>query len=137
MNAAPATVPSAPVSGPGAPDRVRLTGITARGRHGVFDFEREQGQTFVVDVSCSLDLSAAAATDDLSATLDYGNLAAAIAADIEGEPVNLIEALADRVVQTCLRTAAVRDVEVTVHKPEAPVPVPVADIAVTLVRSRG
>ena len=137
MNAAATAAPGGPASRPETLDRVRLTGITARGRHGVFDVERERGQTFVVDVSCSLDLTAAAANDDLSATVDYGNLAAAIAADIEGEPVNLIEALADRVAQTCLRTAAVRDVEVTVHKPEAPMPVRVADIAVTLVRSRG
>jgi dihydroneopterin aldolase len=117
-------------------DRVSLRGVTARGRHGVFDFEREQGQTFVVDVSCRLDLRAAARTDDLTETLDYGRLAAAIAADIEGEPLNLIEALADRVAQTCLRTPAVTEVEVTVHKPEAPMPVDVSDVAVTLVRSR-
>lgn len=117
-------------------DRVTLTGVTARGRHGVYAFEREQGQTFVVDVSCTLDLADAARTDDLTRTVDYGTLASAIAADIEGEPLNLIEALADRVAQTCLRTPAVRDVEVTVHKPEAPMPVGVADVAVTLVRSR-
>ena len=117
-------------------DRVSLRGVTARGRHGVFDFEREQGQTFVVDVSCRLDLAAAARTDDLTETLDYGRLAAAIAADIEGEPLNLIEALADRVARTCLRTPAVAEVEVTVHKPEAPMPVDVSDVAVTLVRSR-
>jgi dihydroneopterin aldolase len=117
-------------------DRVSLRGVTARGRHGVFDFEREQGQTFVVDVCCHLDLAAAARTDDLTETLDYGRLAAAIVADIEGEPLNLIEALADRVAQTCLRTPAVGEVEVTVHKPEAPMPVHVSDVAVTLVRSR-
>ena len=117
-------------------DQIALRGLVGFGRHGVFDFEREQGQTFVVDVSCRLDLSAAARTDDLTETLDYGRLAAAIVADIEGEPLNLIEALADRVAQTCLRTPAVAEVEVTVHKPEAPMPVDVSDVAVTLVRSR-
>lgn len=136
MSAQPGTTRDDQGSGATVRDRVRLTGITGRGRHGVFDVEREQGQTFVVDVNCTLDLSAAAMTDDLTQTLDYGNLAAAIVADIEGEPVNLIETLAERVARTCLQTPAVRDVEVTVHKPEAPMPVRVADVAVTLVRSR-
>lgn len=137
MSALPGTARDEPASGATVRDRVWLSGITARGRHGVFDVEREQGQTFVVDVNCTLDLSVAAKTDDLTQTLDYGSLAAAIAADVEGEPVNLIETLADRIARTCLQTAAVRDVEVTVHKPEAPMPVRVADVAVTLVRSRG
>lgn len=117
-------------------DRVTLTGITAVGRHGVLDFEREQGQPFVVDVTCWLDLAPAAGHDDLALTVDYGTLAQAIAADIEGDPLNLIEALADRIAVTCLRTRSVRSVEVTVHKPQAPVPVEFADVAVTLTRSR-
>lgn len=117
-------------------DTVTLTGVTARGRHGVFAVEREQGQTFVVDVTCGLVGSGAAQTDDLARTVDYGTLASAIVADVEGEPLNLIEALAERVAQTCLRAPAVRDVQVTVHKPEAPIPVPFTDVTVTLVRSR-
>ena len=106
------------------------------GRHGVFAFEREQGQRFVVDVTCRLDLARAASTDDLTATIDYGHLAEAIVADIEGDPLNLIEALAGRIAATCLTPVAVQSVEVTVHKPEAPMPVEVADVAVTLTRSK-
>ncbi len=136
MNGAAATARGESTGEPAVRDRVRLTGLTARGRHGVFDVEREQGQTFVVDVDCALDLSTAASTDDLSDTVDYGRLAAAIAADIEGEPLKLLEALADRVARTCLQAAAVTTVEVTVHKPEAPMPVHVEDVAVTLVRRR-
>jgi dihydroneopterin aldolase len=117
-------------------DRVALRGLTGFGRHGVFDFEREQGQHFVVDVVCSLDLAPAAASDDLEHTVDYAALARDVVADIEGEPLDLIEALADRVARTCLRRAGVQSVEVTVHKPEAPMPVTVADVAVTLTRSR-
>ena len=119
-----------------ARDRVALRGLSGFGRHGVFDFEREQGQRFVVDVVCSLDLGAAAASDDLQHTVDYGALGADVVADIEGEPLNLIEALADRIAATCLRRPAVESVEVTVHKPEAPMPVTVADVAVTLTRSK-
>jgi dihydroneopterin aldolase len=115
---------------------VALRGLSGFGRHGVFDFEREQGQRFVADVVCSLDLGLAAASDDLQHTVDYGALAADVVADIEGEPLNLIEALADRIATTCLRRPAVESVEVTVHKPEAPMPVTVADVAVTLTRSK-
>jgi 7,8-dihydroneopterin aldolase/epimerase/oxygenase len=120
----------------GGSDRIRLTGIAAYGHHGVYDSERRQGQRFVVDVSCSLDLSSAATTDDLGKTIDYGALAQAVAADVERDPLNLIEALADRIALTCLRYEAVQCVEVTVHKPQAPMPVDVADVAVTLTRSR-
>jgi dihydroneopterin aldolase len=115
---------------------VALRGITGFGRHGVFAFEREQGQHFVVDVVCALDLDRAAATDDLAWTVDYGELARAVVADIEGPPLDLIEALADRIAQTCLRSSLVEAVEVTVHKPEAPMPVTVADVSVTLTRSK-
>ena len=119
-----------------ARDRVVLTGIRAWGRHGVLGFERAQGQHFVVDVSLALDLAPASTTDDLTRTVDYGTLAEAVVADVQGEPLNLIEALAERVAQTCLRRPGVAEVEVTVHKPEAPIPVAFTDVAVTLTRSR-
>ena len=115
-------------------DRISLTGITAFGHHGVHSFERQQGQQFVVDISCTL--SGAATTDDLEQTIDYGTLAQAVAADIERDPLNLIEALAGRIALTCLRYDAIQCVEVTVHKPQAPMPVDVADVAVTLTRSK-
>jgi 7,8-dihydroneopterin aldolase/epimerase/oxygenase len=134
--AANAVVDAERRSAEGGGDRISLTGITAFGRHGVFDFERDQGQRFVVDVSCALDLAPAASADDLTQTIDYGALAQAVAADVERDPLNLIEALADRIALTCLRYEAVQSVEVTVHKPQAPMPVDVADVAVTLTRSR-
>lgn len=116
-------------------DRVALRGVAGFGHHGVFPEERRDGQRFVVDVTCTLDLSEAAATDDLARTVDYGLLAQAIVADIEGEPLDLIESLAGRIAATCLAAGPVTEVEVTVHKPEAPMPVEVADVAVTLTRS--
>ena len=117
-------------------DRISLTGITAYGYHGVFPTERQQGQSFVVDLSCELDLSAAATDDDLGQTIDYGQLAQAVVSDVERDPLNLIEALAERIARTCLGYPAVQRVAVTVHKPQAPMPVPVADVAVSLTRSR-
>lgn len=117
-------------------DQVVLTGIVGRGHHGVYDFEREQGQDFVVDVACSIDLSPAAQSDDLANTIDYAELATAVVADIEREPLNLIEALAARIAGTCLRLERVTEVTVTIHKPQAPMPVRVGDVAVTLTRSK-
>lgn len=132
--------PAAPVETaedrPLARDSVALRGVAARGHHGVLDFERVQGQRFVVDVVCAVDLSTAAATDDLGATVNYGTLAEAIVADIEGAPLNLIEALAERIAQTCLSVSLVESVVVTVHKPDAPISVEFADVTVTLTRSR-
>ena len=121
---------------PGRFDRIILTGITGYGHHGVFPEERQQGQPFVVDLSCELDLAAAGSDDDLDRTVDYGSLAQAVVADVERDPLNLIEALAERIARTCLEFTAVQRVEVTVHKPQAPMPVPVADVAVSLTRSR-
>jgi dihydroneopterin aldolase len=116
--------------------RIALRGLRARGHHGVFDFEREQGQDFVVDVLLELDLAKAAATDDVADTVHYGELAERLVAVITGEPVNLIETLADRLLAVCLADERVAVAEVTVHKPQAPIPHDFADVAVTLRRGR-
>ena len=117
-------------------DRITLTGVRVRAHHGVFDFEREQGQEFVIDVSVAVDLAAAASVDDLDRTVHYGELAEAVVAAVERDPVDLIETVAERVAAVALGYPAVEEVEVTVHKPEAPISVPFADVAVTVVRGR-
>jgi dihydroneopterin aldolase len=115
---------------------IRLSGLTVRGHHGVFAFEREQGQDFVVDVVLELDLARAAASDDVTDTVHYGELAEALVAVVAGEPVDLIETLADRLVTVCLADARVTAATVTVHKPQAPIPHDFADVAVTLRREQ-
>ncbi|MEV5569629.1 dihydroneopterin aldolase [Spirillospora sp. NPDC052269] len=117
-------------------DRIELSGLRARGRHGCLPAERELGQEFVVDVSLGLDTRPAAEGDDLSRTVDYGSLASRLVAVVEGEPVNLIETLADRLAKICLEDPHVAEADVTVHKPAAPVPHPFADVAVRIRRSR-
>lgn len=116
-------------------DHIRLTGIEGFGHHGVLPEERRDGQKFIVDVTLWLDLTPAAATDDLHDTVNYAEIAQMVVAEIEGEPVNLIESLAERIADKCVNTRKVRNVEVTVHKPSAPIPVPFADVAVTIQRS--
>jgi dihydroneopterin aldolase len=117
-------------------DRIVLRGLRAIGHHGVYAEERASGQPFVVDVVLEVDTSAAATSDDVADTVHYGALAARVVAVVEGEPVNLIEVLAQRIADVCLSDDRVDAVEVTVHKPEAPVGVPFDDVAVSILRRR-
>ena len=117
-------------------DRISLTGITGHGRHGVYEHEREHGQRYVVDLELRIDALPAGHTDELRDTVDYGAVARRAVEIIEGEPVRLIETLAQRIADAVLTHERVEAVEVTVHKPHAPVAVPLDDIAVTIERSR-
>ena len=118
-------------------DRIAIRGLRARGRHGVFDFERHEGQEFVVDVVLGVGTRPAARTDSLTDTVDYGELSSRLVDVIEGEPVNLIETLAQRLADVCLTDPRVVAVDVTVHKPEAPIQHRFDDVSVTISRRRG
>ena len=117
-------------------DVIALTGLRVRGFHGVFDHERRDGQEFVVDAALEVDTSPAAASDDLADTVDYGDLAQRLAGVIAGEPVDLLETLVARLADECLADPRVRAATVTVHKPQAPIPLAFADVAVTIRRER-
>ncbi|WP_460460295.1 dihydroneopterin aldolase [Angustibacter peucedani] len=117
-------------------DRVALQGLRARGRHGVLGHEKALGQVFVVDVVLHLDTRPAAADDDLTRTVHYGELAEQVVAVVAGEPVELVETLAQRVADVALAYELVEAVDVTVHKPSAPVEVPFDDVVVAVRRWR-
>jgi dihydroneopterin aldolase len=117
-------------------DKITLSGVTAVGHHGVFDFERRDGQPFVVDAVLHLDFAAAAASDDVADTAHYGEVAARIREWITGEPVNLIEALAARMADDLLKEFALTAVDITVHKPKAPIAVDFGDVSVSVYRER-
>lgn len=117
-------------------DLIRLTGVRARGRHGVFEHERRDGQDFVVDVAMRVDLSRAGATDELRHTVHYGEVAADVVAVVEGEPRDLIETVAEQIAGRVLTRPLVEAVEVTVHKPQAPVGVPFGDVEVVVRRTK-
>jgi dihydroneopterin aldolase len=117
-------------------DQLKLTGVRAKGYHGVFDFERAHGQEFVIDVVVDIDAAAPSKDDDLESTVHYGILAEQIVRDVETEPVDLIETLAERIARTVLSFPAAIRTRVTVHKPGAPITVPFTDVSITIERGR-
>ena len=119
-----------------ARDHISLTGLRVQAHHGVFDFERENGQPFVADVTVWVDFAAAAAGDELAATIHYGELAEEVVAAVAHDPVDLIESVAERIATTVLARPAAQRVQVTLHKPDAPITVPFDDVSVTITRER-
>lgn len=117
-------------------DELSVLGIECWGHHGVFDHERRDGQRFLVDLTLGVDTTPAAASDDLHDTVDYGSLVGDVVAVVQGEPVDLIETLAQRIADTCLLDPRVEWTRVTVHKPDAPIPTPFADVQLTITRHR-
>jgi dihydroneopterin aldolase len=118
-------------------DKIKVTGIEGLGYHGLYDSEREIGQPFVVDVELELDLEAAGKTDEIDYTVDYNDIAQLIYNEIIGPPMKLLETLGERVCEKIFTAyPAVQEIEVTVHKPRAPISVPFGDVSITLKRER-
>lgn len=117
-------------------DRIAIRGLRVFAHHGVLDSERTGGQNFLIDVTVHLDTREAAASDDLTRTLDYGDLALAVHQRVSEERWNLIERVAQRVAELALENPAAERVEVTVRKPEAPIPLQFDEVSVSITRSR-
>ena len=118
-------------------DELSVTGIECFAHHGVFDFERREGQVFVVDLVLGIDTRLAAASDDLVDTVNYGTLVADVKAAVERDPVDLIETVAQRIADVCLLDTRVEWARVTLHKPDAPIDATYSDVALTITRTRG
>jgi len=117
-------------------DQLRLTGLSFTGYHGVFDYEKRDGQRFVIDLVIDLDIDQAASSDELAHTLNYADLAKRVAKLVTGEPVDLIETLAHRILQVVWDYPQPTGASVTVHKPDAPIGHQVDDVSITLTRNR-
>ena len=118
-------------------DRIELRGLRVRGHHGVFEHEKRDGQDFLVDVVLWTDFTAAAASDDLADTVDYGALALFARDVVAGPACDLVETVASRIADGIMEMApSAHAVEVTLHKPQAPIPAEFADVAVVATRSR-
>ena len=115
-------------------DELSVTGIECFAHHGVFEHERREGQTFVIDLTLGVDTRPAATSDDLHDTVDYGSLVARVKAAVESDPVDLIETVAERISGVCLLDNRVEWAKVTVHKPGAPIEATFADVTLTITR---
>ncbi len=118
-------------------DELSVKGIECFAHHGVFDFERREGQTFVVDLVLGLDTRRAAESDDLEETVNYGTLVMDVKAAVERDPVDLIETVVQRIADVCLKDRRVQWTRVTLHKPDAPIDATYSDVALTITRTRG
>ena len=118
-------------------DELSVSGIECFAHHGVFDFEKREGQVFVVDLVLGIDTRPAAASDDLEDTVNYGTLVMDVKAAVERDPVDLIETVAQRIADTCLGDRRVEWARVTLHKPDAPIDATYSDVALTITRTRG
>lgn len=117
-------------------DELQILGIECFAHHGVFDHERRDGQTFVVDLALGVDTRPAAASDDLRDTVDYGSLVDQVVAAVTRDPVDLIETLVQRIADVCLLDRRVEWARVTVHKPNAPIQTTFSDVQLTITRRR-
>ena len=118
-------------------DELAVTGIECFAHHGVFDFEKREGQVFLVDLVLGFDTRAAAGSDDLEDTVNYGSLALDVKAAVERDPVDLIETVVQRIADVCLTDRRVEWARVTLHKPDAPIDATYSDVALTITRTRG
>ena len=118
-------------------DELSIAGIECFAHHGVFDFEKREGQVFVVDLVLGIDTRAAAASDDLAETVNYGTLTLDVKAAVERDPVDLIETVVQRIADVCLLESRVEWARVTLHKPDAPIDATYSDVALTITRTRG
>jgi 7,8-dihydroneopterin aldolase/epimerase/oxygenase len=116
-------------------DELSILGVECFAHHGVFDFERREGQTFVIDLTLGVDTRGAAASDDLQDTVDYGSLVDRVKAAVESDPVDLIETVAQRLADVCLADGRVEWARVTIHKPDAPIDATFRDVALTITRT--
>ncbi|MDK6400747.1 dihydroneopterin aldolase [Pauljensenia sp. UMB1235] len=117
-------------------DVITLRGLHVEAAHGVFDFERDAPQPFIVDCALWVDTSASASSDDIADTVSYALVADEIMSIVSGPSVKLIETLGNAIAMRLLRLAHVLGVEVTVHKPQAPLEQPFADVSVTVHRGQ-
>lgn len=117
-------------------DRIELDGLEAYGYHGVYDFEKKAGQKFIIDLVVWTDFTRAAGSDDIGDAISYVDLADIAVNTVAGPSFDLIETLAAAVADRINAVAGVIAVEVTVHKPDAPIHHPFTDVRVVARRSR-
>ena len=117
-------------------DKISIKGIKGYGYHGVFDFERQNGQDFYIDATVWVNSKILEFSDDLNNTVHYGDLAKALVDNVKNQPVDLLETLAQRLLDMVLNwggpASPVVKAKITVHKPNAPIVYEFNDVSVTV-----
>jgi dihydroneopterin aldolase len=118
--------------------KITITGLRVFAHHGVFDFERQNGQDFYIDATIWVDGDKAAFSDDLNHTAHYGDLAKGLVELTKNNPVDLLETLAQRLLDYALNFGGgkVLKAKITVHKPGAPIPYEFEDVSITVKAKR-
>ncbi len=129
---------TAPVGEPPVGDRIELRGLRVLGTHGVLPEEKDRAQPFEIDLDLAVDLSSAAASDRLSDTVDYAEVADSAAAVVSGSrSYELLEALADAVAVAALAVdERIAATTVSLRKLEPPMAVDIATVGVRITRLR-
>ncbi len=118
-------------------DRIFIKGLSLHAYHGVLAYESKVGQSFSIDLTLEIDLSDAARSDKVMDTVSYDKVAECASKTFCAKPYKLIEAAAGKVADAVLADfPRVLSVEVTIHKPHAPIAAIFSDVGVTLLRKR-
>jgi dihydroneopterin aldolase len=118
-------------------DRIFITGLSLHAYHGVMAYEAKVGQTFTIDLVLEIDLATAAKSDKVADTVSYDQAVAIASHVFTAQKYKLIEAAAGKVADAVLaKFPRVRAVEVTIHKPHAPIAATFSDVGVRLMRKR-
>lgn len=115
-------------------DYIEVRGLQALGKHGLAPGEKDQAQPFEIDLNLYLDLSRAAATDDIDETVDYGPLCSRIVDLVGGESFDLIEILAEKIAAIAKSDDRVEKVTVSLRKLRPPVAAHLTSAGVTITR---
>ena len=118
-------------------DKIFIRGLSLHAHHGVLPYEGKVGQSFTIDLMLEIDLSTAARTDKVADTVSYDQAVAVASSVFTGQKFKLIEAAAGNIAEAVLaKFPRVQSVEVTIHKPHAPIAATFSDLGVTLTRRR-
>ena len=118
-------------------DAIFVNGLVLHAYHGVMPHEAKVGQSFAIDLELEIDLSAAARSDKVMDTVSYDKVVECASEAFSAQRLRLIEAAAGRVADAVLAAfPRVNAIEVTIHKPHAPIAATFSDVGVTLVRKR-
>ncbi|MEG6585865.1 dihydroneopterin aldolase [Dendrosporobacter sp. 1207_IL3150] len=118
-------------------DKILLSNLMFYGFHGVFEYEREQGQRFYLDIELMTDLSLAGKTDNLNDTVDYTKVYGCVKEIVENYRFQLLEALAHKIADTILvRNSVIHEVKIRIRKPAVPIPGQIDFVQIEIVRGR-